>query len=227
MTPESKADGPAPDAATLSHCNECGQETRHDQLLQIERKRTDENHSDGPYVIGTLWNVLQCCGCQEVTLYRLRWYSNGMNERDDEGMYFPPRVSRHSPDWARRLDLPEEYRGLLDETYLALHTDCRRLAMMGARALIDAFITKNAGDRGNFKQGLAALVEEQFLVDKQREILETAVEVGNASAHRGHNPNSDTVETVMDIVENLIHNECLRALKDDLASQIPARKNRQ
>lgn len=226
MTPESKAARTPPDAAILSHCNECGQETRHDQILHLERKRTDENRSDGPYEIGTLWNVFQCRGCEEVTLYRSRWYSNGMNERDDEGMYFPPRVSRHKPDWVRRLDLPEEYRDLLDETYLALHAGCRRLAMMGARALIDAFLTKNVGDRGTFKQGLAALVEEQFLVEQQREILETAVEVGNASAHRGHHPNSGTVDTVMDIVENLIHNECLRALKDDLASQIPARKRR-
>lgn len=144
-------------------------------------------------------------------------------DKPDPGIYFPPRVSRRKPAWVDRLAVPEEYGDLLDEIYVALHADSRRLAAMGARALIDCYITRRVGDQGNFTNGLKKLVEKGFISEKQREIVSAAVDAGNASAHRGHCPSGDDISAVIDIVENLIHNELLTQQAQTLRANTPAR----
>ena len=209
-----------------AHCNKCGHETKH----EIVSKRT-QSHSDvvDPYQgievsWSTTYSMLECRGCEEVSLQRTEWCSeNDPMDGPDPGTFFPPRVSRRKPAWVSRLELPEEYAGLLDEIYVALHADSRRLAMMGARALIDATISRSVGDQGNFANGLDSLVKKQLISQRNRETIEAAVEVGHASAHRGYRPSSDGVNVVIDIVENLIHNELLAAPAQALKTSTPPR----
>lgn len=209
-----------------SHCNECGNETKHDVVHIASRRRTydvDRYSVD----VGTGWKVLQCRGCEEITLRRVDWCSeDDPSDGPSPATFFPPRVSRRKPAWAIRYDLPPEYLGLLDETYTALHADSRRLAMMGARALIDAVICRNAGDQQNFARGLDALVEKYLISEQDRGIIEAAVNVGHASAHRGHNPTPDEVNVVIDIVERLIHTEILAKQAQELQKSTPPRPPR-
>lgn len=209
-----------------SHCNECGQETKHDVVHQADRRRTydDDRHSVD---VGSVWKVLQCRGCEEVTLRRIDWCSED-DPMDGPGpaTYFPPRVSRRKPAWASRYDLPSEYLGLLEETYTALHADSRRLAMMGARALIDAVIRRNAGEQPNFSRGLDTLAAKYLISEQDRGIIEAAVDVGHASAHRGHEPTPDDVNVVIDIVERLIHTEILAEQAQELKKSTPPRPPR-
>lgn len=206
-----------------SHCNECGRETRHDIVNRVDRERSFD---EGQYSVefGSVWRTLQCRGCEEVSLHRRDWCSE-----DDPmggpspGTYFPPRVSRRKPAWARRYEVPAEYTDLLDEIYIALHADSLRLAAMGARALFDAIIRRNVGDRDNFAVGLKALQEEKLISEHNREIIEAALDVGHASAHRGHKPSNDAVSIVIDIVEHLIHNELLSDDAESLRSSTPKR----
>jgi len=218
------------DEVVLSFCNECGHETNHTRLLKVDRLRT-EDVDEFTVEFGTHWFVLQCSGCEEVTVTKQDWCSE--DDTDHFGrripspkVFFPPRSSRRKPDWMKRLAMPDADKALIEEIYFALQADSRRIAMMGARALIDAFVQRNVGDRGDFKHGLDALVQEKFLGEKHREVLEAAVDVGHASGHRAHNPDSHTVATVMDIVENLIHDELLRGEKDVLRSKTPPRPQR-
>lgn len=143
-----------------------------------------------------------------------------------QATYFPPRVSRRKPAWASHYDLPSEYLSLLEETYTALHADSRRLAMMGARALIDAVIRRNAGDQQNFNQGLNALAEKYLISKEDRGIIEAAIEAGHASAHRGHKPTDEDVNVVIDIVERLIHAEILAEQARKLKMSTPPRPPR-
>ena len=209
-----------------SHCNECGHETKHDVVHRADRRRT---YDDDKYSVdvGSVWKVLQCRGCEEVTLRRVDWCSED-DPMDGPGpaTYFPPRVSRRKPAWASHYDLPSEYLALLEETYTALHADSRRLAMMGARALIDAVIRRNAGDQNNFSQGLSALAEKYLISEQDRGIIEAAIEAGHASAHRGHKPTIDGVNVVIDIVERLIHTEILAEQAKELKNSTPARPSR-
>ncbi|MBX7244990.1 MAG: DUF4145 domain-containing protein [Candidatus Sumerlaeaceae bacterium] len=209
-----------------SHCNECNQETKHDSVHQANRQRSFA--IDGCYVdVGSVWDVLQCRGCGEIALRRIDWCSED-DPRDGPGptTYFPPRVSRRKPAWASRYDLPWEYLSLLEETYTALHSDSRRLAMMGARALIDAVIRRNAGEQPNFAQGLNALSEKYLISEQDRGIIEAAIEAGSASAHRGHDPSPEDVNVVIDIVERLIHTEILAKQALKLKESTPPRPKR-
>ena len=209
-----------------SHCNECGHETKHDVVHRADRRRTfdDDQYS---VEVGSVWKVLQCRGCEEVTLRRVDWCSED-DPMDGPGpaTYFPPRVSRRKPSWASHYELPSEYIALLEETYTALHADSRRLAMMGARALIDAVIRRNAGDQQNFGQGLNALAEKYLINEQDRGIVETAIEAGHASAHRGHKPTAEDVNVVIDIVERLIHTEILAEQARELKKSTPPRPSR-
>lgn len=209
-----------------SHCNECGHETAHELVHRAERQRTFElDHCSVD--VGSIWKVLQCKGCKEVTLQRVDWCSeDDPMDGPNSPTYFPPRVSRRRPAWTSHHDLPPEYRGLLDETYTALHADSRRLAMMGARALIDAVIRRNAGEQANFAQGLDALAQKNLISQQERGIIEAAIEAGHASAHRGHKATAESVNVVIDIVERLIHTEILAEQAAALMKSTPPRPPR-
>ncbi len=210
----------------LSHCNECGRETNHDVVYRADRRRTydgDQYSVD----VGSVWKLLQCRGCEEVTLQRVDWCSE--DDRMDgpvSATYFPPRVSRRKPAWASRYDLQSEYLALLEETYTALHADSRRLAMMGVRALIDAVIRHNVDDQHNFSQGLRALKEKSLISEQDCRIIEVAIEAGHASTHRGHEPTVKDVNVAIDIVERLIHAEILDKKAEVLKNSTPQRPSR-
>lgn len=76
--------------------------------------------------------------------------------------------------------------------------------MMGARTLLDMLMVQKVGDVGSFKQKLKKLQAGGFVSADNVEILDAALDAGNAAAHRGHAPNASDVNTVMDIVENLL-----------------------
>jgi ethanolamine ammonia-lyase large subunit len=65
-------------------------------------------------------------------------------------------------------------------------------------------ILDKVGDRGSFQAKLQALQSEGYIASRARNVLDAALDAGNAAAHRGHNPNADTVNEVMDIIESLL-----------------------
>lgn len=217
-----------PTEPTWFHCNSCGRDTKHTTLCRAQRDRRfyDPNSDPHPVDTSVTWTVLQCMGCEEVSMTQRVWDSEMPNWEDPDVTVFPPRFTRSKPNWAQRHFLSNEYRGLLDEVYLALHADSKRLATMGARALLDAFITKHVGDRGNFPEGLKALVQEHYLSEREKDLVAAAIDLGNASAHRGHVPSAHDLNTVIDIVENLIHKELLMPQAHDLQARTPPRPTR-
>jgi hypothetical protein len=119
-----------------------------------------------------------------------------------EERYFPPRVSRHPPDWAHTL--PGDLYVLLDEVYRALDANNYRLPMMGARALLDKVMVEKVEE----------LEKTGYISAKNREVLESALDAGHAAAHRGY-ATPTTVNIVMDIVENML--QALYVLHDAAA----------
>ncbi|MCW5322277.1 DUF4145 domain-containing protein [Verminephrobacter aporrectodeae subsp. tuberculatae] len=110
---------------------------------------------------------------------------------------------------------------MLDEVYATLHADSRRLAMMGARAIIDVVITRTVGDQGSFSKGLDELKNKDLISKRDRDIIEAAVNAGSAAMHRGHQPTADDVNVVIDIVERMVHAEILEAKAKELAATTP------
>ncbi|OEU66356.1 MAG: hypothetical protein BA863_16080 [Desulfovibrio sp. S3730MH75] len=115
-------------------------------------------------------------------------------------------------------------RSLLKEIYSALHAGNLCLAMMGARTVLDTYMTDMVGDIGGFDRKLKVLIERGDLAEKNKEVLEAALDVGHAASHRGHEPDDLEANHVMDIVENLIQADILSSAADDLRKSTPGRR---
>lgn len=132
-------------------------------------------------------------------------------------------TARQKPDWYEKLD--SEYQSLLDEVYQSLAMDMRALPAMGLRTVIDMVCGKLVGDRGTFAKKLGALHDKGDINKHEKEILEIAIDVGSASAHRGHTPKKEDLNTLLDIVEHLLQGiYVLRPASQKLKEATPKRK---
>lgn len=184
------------------HCNRCRNRTLHALLCKTVEKELEEFDDIPPIEWETTFEMLQCCGCREVILRRtvdadIPW--------DNEVTYFPPAVSRQLPSWQHNESFPEELRAVLQEVYRSLDANNRLLPMMGARTLIDMLMVEKVGDVGTFGDKLKKLEALGFISSHNREVLSAALDLGSAVSHRGHVPNPEDANAVMDIVENLLH----------------------
>lgn len=198
------------------HCNSCGHPTKHDMIAT--RSVDEVIDEDSRYTLTEIYDTLQCRGCESVTL-RYRFVDPAHGE---EISFYPPRVSRRAPDW--RWDLPAELRSLLEEIYIALHSDCRRLALMGTRTLVDQLMTREVGDLGSFQEKLDALYSKGLIGQRGRDVLSAALDAGSAAAHRGYQPKSTDLSSIMDVVENVLQATYhLEKVADRLKRTIPSR----
>ena len=210
-----------PDGVTIerAHCNACARTTKHARVA--ERITRGSELVDGQYDIS--WSdtyvMLECLGCESVCLRHASWFSE--DPGDTTIRYYPPRVSRAHPRWS--YELPTAIQDLLSEVYAALHADSRRLAVMGARAIIDIVLQDKVGDIGSFERKLDALVDKGYISKINRATLAAALDVGHAASHRGHAASVEEVAHVMDIVENLLQTDVLSAAAAKLASKTPKR----
>lgn len=197
------------------HCNNCGRTTAHEL---ISHRSVDEQDDDSGFWWTDTYDTLECRGCKSVCL-RYGYEDAGGGE---ETAFYPPPVSRRSPTW--RWNLPADMREMLDEIYRALHNDSSRLALMGARTLVDLLLTSQVGDVGSFKRKLVALQNKGVITAKHAEVLEAALDAGSAAAHRGFRPDTGDLNAVMDIVENLLQSIYhLEKLAIGLQKKTPAR----
>jgi hypothetical protein len=183
----------------------------------IATRVVNEINEEGSWQV--TYTMLQCRGCETVILRQhLLSYDNGV----DETYYFPPPISRKIPKWIK--DLPVDFQSLIREIYAALHANSKCLALMGTRALVDLFMNTTIGDIGGFQRKLEKLVEDGYLGEKNKEILEAALDAGHAATHRAHNPTAEDVNLVFDIVENLIQHLALKKKSADLKKHTPKRQ---
>lgn len=206
-------------APIWSHCNLCARDTKHDCLKEKAQSFDRTWNGEYEYQFGKVTRLLECRGCEEISL-RVDWWHSEYEEGDHID-YFPPRVSRQPPHW--QVHLPEEWQSMMAEIYSALHANSRRLAMMGARALVDMYMNNVVGDTGGFVVKLNQLVSSGYLGTQDKEVLEAALEAGHAASHRGHLPSSSSVNHVVDIVENLLQKHALAKSAASLKKQTPPR----
>lgn len=178
------------------HCNSCRITTKH--LLLKTHRDTGSDEERGFYW-QTDSEMFECCGCSSVLLRQTHHFSE---DPEPEVTFYPPPASRWLPQW--QWSLPHKLRGLLAQIYKALQANSLSLAMMGARAILDTAIIDTVGDHGSFGKNLEAMKNKGYLSVKNCEYLDVAFDAGSASAHRSHNPDQDQINTVMDIVENML-----------------------
>ncbi|GBO55758.1 hypothetical protein APA_3908 [Pseudanabaena sp. lw0831] len=204
------------------HCNKCLHLTKH-EILKEHNCEDKDKYLDFVIWWNTKYTLFICCGCESVTLRRQytcsEWESN-----QQEIEFYPPQVSRRLPQWQDKL--PVEMQDLLAEVYIALHSNSRRLALMGARTVIDMFILDKIGDIGTFEEKLKKLVDGGYLGSKQRDILKVVLDAGSAAAHRGYNPSPEDLNHVIDVVESLLQFYIFEVQSNSVKVKIPPRARR-
>jgi hypothetical protein len=181
------------------HCNECHGKTWHKRLKEVHDSGSERVADDYALWWDITHEMFECRGCNSVVMRR----THELSEWDSPDVrFFPPPVSRRKPEWF--YEIPNEIRLLLEETYNSLDANSTSLPLMGARALLDMLIVDKVGDAGTFTEKMKTLENKGFISAKNREILEVALDAGNAAAHRGYRAKHQDVQAVMDIVENLL-----------------------
>jgi hypothetical protein len=219
-----------------AHCNTCLGERNH-SVLHEEEQLWDEEYEPGIFIYGgDRFRMIKCCGCDSVKLQHSDWFSESCDEHGRPYVnvkYYPPATSKPEPTWLKELKSPfasdeQQYIvGLLHEIYTALHNDSRRLAVMGARALLEHIMISKVGDNGSFIKNLKAFETQGYLSVNQREIIEPILEAGHASIHRGFHPSVEDVQTVIQITESLVETTYVHSKKaSKLKDRVPNRKSK-
>ncbi len=211
-----------------SHCPNCGP-GRYANVLHCHEETSHEEKYD-------IWEttksyMLQCGGCKAVFFQEDYVCSDDYEPGGDlkhRITYYPAPAKRKRPDWFSLVDLEIGLYRLLNETYNALDVDARVLAATGARTIFDrASELLKIKPALTFSAKLDQLQNKGHISASERTHLNILTDAGGAAAHRGWEPTSDQLNTVMSIVETFIHRKfILESQVKRLKAQIPRRQKR-
>lgn len=196
------------------HCNKCGGERR--SFVRATHTRKEDND-----VISWsyTYEILECCGCGELSVRRQTWFSE-WDDLDVDPLtgkevmvpgirvsYWPAIAQRSRPEWLDSLN-DDALRSSLEEVYAALDHDLLILAAIGTRTVLDrAMYIRIKDPPGGFRGKLDAMVKAGRIGADERNILEAMTDAGSAAAHRGFTPNLETLNTILDTVENFLQRD--------------------
>jgi hypothetical protein len=217
------------------HCNKCGGERRHEVLHH--ESVTWEDVIDDRYKIdgGNAYDLVKCCGCENVALRHQTWFSEDMDEQgrpNVKTVLYPPESYRPEPRWLTELiwALPIDNNFVsefIQEIYVALRNKSLRLAVMGIRALLEQIMIDKIGDKGSFKKNLDAFEVDGFVSHGQRMVLEPVLEAGHAAMHRAFRPTSMDAGHLMDITESIIESIYVNAHRaSELSKRVPSKSKK-
>ena len=209
---------------TKSHCNTCdGQRNHFIKAFHVDNGEETLDELNSIWWRET-WQILQCCGCEHFSARKTFTFSE-WEPGEQEVKVYPPAISKRKPKWFDKLE-DITLNEIFSELYIVLEANAPMLAVSACRIIVDRIINMTVGDQGNFKAGLRKLVDDQQIAGKDRELVETVIDAGNASSHRGWSPKeAANLEAVVSIVENLVERIfILPKVSGELKAVIPPRK---
>lgn len=212
-----------------THCFNCDKETNQDILFKdheigpreiVWRNEQGDESKSVWEVIANIWSLSKCRGCEKINFKHI--LRNSPDRETDQVFHFPRKPIRQVPNWV--IKLPMRYVEILQEVYFSINERLFILSLTGIRTLLDIYIVSKIGDVGTFKQKINRLVTENVITQTKATVLETAIEAGNASAHRGYKPDKETLFQILDIVENLLQSEIVDRNVSQIKQKTPPRK---
>ena len=215
-----------------AHCNTCGPRRN-----AYKRASYTVNDNDGEVSWSDTYDVLECCGCNGLSVRREFWFSEWDFVDQDpvtgqprmnpgiEVSYWPPETKRKKPEWASELD-DKALRDVIGEVYDALNSGLIIMASIGTRTLLDRAMFLRVGDpRGGFAGKLDLMVERGHIGRNERDTLQAITDAGSAAAHRGFNPTAEHLAIIVATVENFLHREfVLRTAAGAVRAATPPRR---
>lgn len=127
----------------------------------------------------------------------------------------------HEKQWS--FNLPKDDMLLFFEVISAYEKGLFILALSGIRTIIDRYIVKKVGDIGGFEKKLKKMLDDKHISNTQYEILNTIIDGGNASNHRGFRPEKEMVKTFLEVIEDIISLDYQTEKFNAFKEQIPKR----
>lgn len=199
----------------MAECSECG--GIRNCSIKGEHFTSYDEHM---FWSRTTWYILQCRGCDHVFCQQVKVNSEDIDQGYDENgqeveehieqhEYWPALTSRSLPLWFHELDGyligMNDLTAALQEVYAALDRDSRILPVIGTRMAFDIAATLLEVDDGlAFPKKLDALVGKGLLGTVDVDRMQTLIEAGNTSTHRGWRPTKEDLGTVLDILEHFL-----------------------
>jgi hypothetical protein len=229
---------------TSAHCGKCAGDRQCSVLRQYTEHYGDENFHGA-----TKWMILQCRGCEYVFVqtvatdsedfgYAYDQHGSTVVEAIERITYWPALSKRKKPEWLtdHNLIIMNDYRlnAAMIELYGALDNDLHMLAAIGIRTAYDiASELLGVDPQLRFEQKLDALIADRWIRNSDKSRLETVVDAGSASAHRGWQPNPADLKTMMDVLEHFIEESLiaptrkkkLDAEADKVKHKVPTRQS--
>lgn len=201
-------------------CKTCKSQTNHEVITQTSK--TSDNGL-GLWFEGT-WQVLQCLGCDEVTVREV-WRSS----EDDEDPWgepvpkitlYPPRTENTIElDFNWLLKLPANLRGILSETIKSYNEEMFILCAAGVRAAIEGisadkgvvdgpvvFSNGKTKRKDNLEGKIEGLVEKGFVTRAKAEALHQLRFLGNEALHDLPPLTQEDLQPAIEIVKHVINN---------------------
>ena len=199
----------------IAQCAKCGG-SRNCDILGHHRQTGSDSYMSWE----ENWYTLRCRGC-DYTFFQnssnnSEDYDHYYDEHGDEQVvhhetdfYWPALLKRKRPEWLKDVgEISDDSSALhdaLSELYGALDNDLVTLSAIGVRTAFDvAAELLGVNPTKTFAEKLDALVANGHIGIVDRERIETLVDAGSASAHRGWKPTKDDLEVMMDVLEHFI-----------------------
>lgn len=106
------------------------------------------------------------------------------------------------PAWYEQLD--DNKKALLIEVVRTLGINLSALPSTGIRTLIEMVMVEKIGNEGTFANKLDRFANEDHISKKHSDLLSKVIDVGNASAHRGHFPSTAELSACLDVLNHLL-----------------------
>lgn len=203
-----------------AHCSACGGERNCKVKGHHSTGGADE---EGYYSWHTDWYLLTCRGCSHVFAqsvstnsedYNQYYDHNGetVTEHNETVEMWPARSKREQPKWFEHGHVDTDIKNTsklnasLKELYGALNAGLPVLASIGIRTSFDIAAELLGIDPAKtFEEKLNDLVAGAHILEAEKSNIETLIEAGSASAHRGWQPPSSDVDTLMNALEDFIY----------------------
>ena len=215
------------DNKTRIFCNYCKRLTNHDIIAHESKSFTPDNTPgmEISFAEGT-WEIIKCCGCEEVT-FRETWINSedvDMRTGQPEEIIrvYPPRNENKlqiKPYSTVPLNIQLTYREVIDCYNNEIYTLCAA----GLRALIEGICVANnikAGPievsdksgkkkiirKSNIQGRIEGMVEAGLLTKKHADSLHEHRFLGNKAMHELERPNKEKLKLAIEIIEHTLEN---------------------
>ncbi|MDI1298792.1 DUF4145 domain-containing protein [Methylotenera sp.] len=185
-------------------CRTCKHPTNHEILF---RKDSSGETEDGDIRWWDSNQVIQCCGCDEITFRRTAECTEDIDpytgQLDTTETLFPSRTEGRPP--MEGFDnFPTKTRRIYVETLKALNHNALILAAIGLRALIESICIEQKTKAKTLAKGIDELADSGLLSKKQVDFLHAHRFMGNVAAHEIVAPKATELVAALDIAETLL-----------------------